>query len=297
MRFKEMVECTQADKILDQLLELLKLEKIEENIFRGNSQDLGFGNIFGGQVLGQALSAASQTVNDDRSAHSLHGYFMRPGDPARPIVYEVDCIRDGKSFTTRRVVAIQKGRAIFSMSASFQIEEAGFEHQDSMPDVPGPHEIKSEIEMALSVKDKIPLSIRDKILCVKPIEIRPVNPINPFSPSKEKPERYVWFKTVRKMPDDIAIHRYLLAYASDFGLVATALYPHGHTFWERAMQVASLDHAMWFHRDFRIDDWLLYAMESPSASKARGLSHGNIFTQDGRLVASTTQEGLIRYHG
>ena len=292
-----MVECTQADKILDQLLELLKLEKIEENIFRGNSQDLGFGNIFGGQVLGQALSAASQTVNDDRSAHSLHGYFMRPGDPARPIVYEVDCIRDGKSFTTRRVVAIQKGRAIFSMSASFQIEEAGFEHQDSMPDVPGPHEIKSEIEMALSVKDKIPLSIRDKILCVKPIEIRPVNPINPFSPSKEKPERYVWFKTVRKMPDDIAIHRYLLAYASDFGLVATALYPHGHTFWERAMQVASLDHAMWFHRDFRIDDWLLYAMESPSASKARGLSHGNIFTQDGRLVASTTQEGLIRYHG
>ncbi|MFO7559617.1 MAG: acyl-CoA thioesterase II [Desulfobacterales bacterium] len=277
-------------------MELLKLEKIEENIFRGNSQDLGFGNIFGGQVLGQALSAASQTVDADRSAHSLHGYFMRPGDPARPIVYEVDCIRDGKSFTTRRVVAIQKGRAIFSMSASFQIEEAGFEHQASMPDVQGPDEIKSEIEMALSVKEKIPISIRDKILCVKPIEIRPVNPINPFSPSKEKPERYVWFKTIHRMPDDIAVHRYLLAYASDFGLVATALYPHGHTFWERAMQVASLDHAMWFHRDFRIDDWLLYAMESPSASKARGLSHGNIFTQDGRLVASTTQEGLIRYH-
>ncbi len=291
-----MMECTPADNVLDQLLELLKLEKIEENIFRGNSQDLGFGNIFGGQVLGQALSAASQTVDADRSAHSLHGYFMRPGDPARPIVYEVDCIRDGKSFTTRRVVAIQKGRAIFSMSASFQIEEAGFEHQASMPDVQGPDEIKSEIEMALSVKEKIPISIRDKILCVKPIEIRPVNPINPFSPSKEKPERYVWFKTIHRMPDDIAVHRYLLAYASDFGLVATALYPHGHTFWERAMQVASLDHAMWFHRDFRIDDWLLYAMESPSASKARGLSHGNIFTQDGRLVASTTQEGLIRYH-
>lgn len=291
-----MMECTPIDNVLDHLLELLKLEKIEENIFRGNSQDLGFGNIFGGQVLGQALSAASQTVDADRSAHSLHGYFMRPGDPARPIVYEVDCIRDGKSFTTRRVVAIQKGRAIFSMSASFQIEEAGFEHQASMPDVQGPDEIKSEIEMALSVKEKIPISIRDKILCVKPIEIRPVNPINPFSPSKEKPERYVWFKTIHRMPDDIAVHRYLLAYASDFGLVATALYPHGHTFWERAMQVASLDHAMWFHRDFRIDDWLLYAMESPSASKARGLSHGNIFTQDGRLVASTTQEGLIRYH-
>jgi len=296
LRPKEMIECAALDNVLDELLELLKLEKIEENIFRGRSQDLGFGNIFGGQVLGQALSAASQTVDASRSAHSLHAYFLRPGDPTKPIVYEVDCIRDGKSFTTRRVVAIQKGRAIFSMSTSFQIEEEGFEHQASMPDVPGPQEIKSEVEMALTVKDKIPLSIRDKVLCAKPIEIRPVNPINPFSPTKEKPERYVWFKTIHKMPDDIAVHRYLLAYASDFGLVATALYPHGHTFWERAMQVASLDHAMWFHRDFRIDEWLLYAMESPSASKARGLSHGNIFTQDGRLVASTTQEGLIRYH-
>jgi acyl-CoA thioesterase II len=290
-----MTECVQYDDALDHLLGLLKLEKIEENIFRGNSQDLGFGNVFGGQVLGQALSAASQTVTPERGVHSLHGYFMRPGDPAKPIVYQVDCIRDGKSFTTRRVVAIQKGQAIFSLSASFQIQEEGFEHQESPPEVIGPEGLPSEIERAMQVKDKIPVSIRDKILCVKPIEIRPVNPINPFAPTREKPVRYAWFKTIHKMPDDIAVHKYLLAYASDFGLVATALYPHGHTFWEPAMQVASLDHAMWFHRDFRIDEWLLYVMESPSASKARGLCHGNIFTQDGRLVASTTQEGLIRY--
>lgn len=290
-----MTECVLYDDALDHLLELLKLEKIEENIFRGNSQDLGFGNVFGGQVLGQALSAASQTVTPERGVHSLHAYFMRPGDPAKPIIYQVDCIRDGKSFTTRRVVAIQKGQAIFSLSASFQIQEEGFEHQDAPPEVPGPEGLESEIERAMRVKDKIPVSIRDKILCVKPIEIRPVNPINPFAPTKEKPVRYTWFKTIHKMPDDISVHKYLLAYASDFGLVSTSLYPHAHTFWDPDMQVASLDHAMWFHRDFRIDEWLLYVMESPSASKARGLSHGNIFTQDGRLVASTTQEGLIRY--
>jgi len=290
-----MDQCTPVDNVLDELLALLKLEKIEENIFRGNSQDLGFGNIFGGQVLGQALSAATQTVAPERSAHSLHAYFLRPGDPEKPIVYTVDCIRDGKSFTTRRVVAIQKGRAIFSMSASFQIEEGGFEHQASMPDVPGPDGLVSELEMAKSVADKIPSSIRNQILCVKPIEIRPVNPINPFAPKKEKPVRYVWFKTIREMPDDLAVHKYMLAYASDFGLVSTSLYPHGHTFWDPQMQVASLDHAMWFHRDFRMDQWLLYVNESPSAGKARGLNHGSIFTQDGALIASTSQEGLIRF--
>lgn len=288
--------CTAVENVLDELLSLLKLEKIEENIFRGNSQDLGFGNVFGGQVLGQALSAASQTVPPERSAHSLHAYFLRHGDPAKPIIYEVDCIRDGKSFTTRRVVAIQKGRAIFSMSASFQVDEEGFEHQLEKPDIPGPEGILSELEMARKVEDKIPLSIRKQILCVKPIEIRPVNPVNPFAPKKMKPMRYVWFKTISKMPDDLSIHKYMLAYASDFGLVSTSMYPHGHTFWDPDMQVASLDHAMWFHRDFRMDDWLLYVIESPSASKARGLNHGHIFTRDGRLIASTSQEGLIRYH-
>lgn len=289
-----MEACIPADNVLEELLALLKLEKIEENIFRGNSQDLGFGNIFGGQVLGQALSAASHTVPAERSAHSLHAYFLRPGDPAMPIVYEVDCIRDGRSFTTRRVVAIQKGRAIFSMSASFQGDEDGFEHQADMPDVPGPEGFLSEIEMARRVADKIPAAIRNQILCIKPIEIRPVNPNNPFAPKKMEPRRYVWFKTIAKMPEDLSIHKYMLAYASDFGLVATSLYPHGKTFWDADMQVASLDHAMWFHRDFRMDEWLLYVIDSPSASRARGLNHGHIYTRNGRLIASTSQEGLIR---
>ena len=283
--------------VLEQLLELLKLEKIEENIFRGQSQDLGFGSVFGGQVLGQALSAAYQTVMSERQAHSLHAYFLRPGDATRPIVYNVDCIRDGKSFTTRRVVAIQKGRAIFNMSASFQIDEPGFEHQEDPPKVPGPDGIASDRERAKLVADKIPEQIRETILCKKPIEIRSINPMNPFAPEKLPGERYTWFKAIDRMPDNSAVHQYLLAYASDYGLVITSLYPHGHSFWEPDMQVASLDHAMWFHRDFRMDDWLLYVMKSPNAGRARGLCHGQIFTREGKLVASVAQEGLIRYHG
>jgi len=286
--------CVQGN-VLEELLKLLKLEKIEENIFRGQSQDLGFGNVFGGQVLGQALSAASQTVPDGRQAHSLHGYFMRAGDAKKPIAYTVDCIRDGKSFTTRRVVAVQKGRAIFSMAASFQIDEPGFDHQDEIPDVQGPDGLEPEMETARKLADHIPPGIREKILCEKPIEIRHVNPINPFKPEKRIPVKYVWFRAIGLLPDEMAVHHYLLAYASDFNLVGTSLYPHGHTFWEPSMQMASLDHAMWFHRDFRMDDWLLYAMESPSASRARGLSIGRIFTQDGRLVATVSQEGLIRH--
>jgi acyl-CoA thioesterase-2 len=289
--------CTETN-VLGELIKLLRLEKIEENIFRGQSQDLGFGAVFGGQVLGQALSAASQTVSEDRRAHSLHAYFLRPGDATRPIVYDVDCIRDGSSFTTRRVVAVQKGRAIFNMAASFHIDEPGFEHQDSFPqDVPDPESVKSELEMATRVKDKIPASVRDIILCRKPIEIRPVNPINPFAPEKRLPKRYVWFRADGNMPEDPAVHRCMLAYASDFGLVSTSLYPHAHSFWDTDMQVASMDHAMWFHRDFRMNDWLLYAMESPSAAGARGLSIGKIFNRDGAMVASTIQEGLIRYRG
>jgi acyl-CoA thioesterase-2 len=288
--------CVESD-VLEELLTLLKLEKIEENIFRGQSQDLGFGNVFGGQVLGQALSAAYQTVPPERRAHSLHAYFLRSGDATQAIVYNVDCIRDGKSFTTRRVVAIQKGRAIFSMSASFQKLEPGFDHQDRAPAVDGPEGLESELELALKVADKIPAGIRDKILCKKPIEIRPLNPINPFAPQKREPLRYTWFKAIDRLPDDPAVHQYLLAYASDFGLVATSLYPHGHSYWQLSMQVASLDHAIWFHRDFRMDQWLLYVMHSPHAANARGLSNGKIFTREGRLVASVTQEGLIRYHG
>ena len=282
--------------VLYDLLDLLKLEKIEENIFRGRSQDLGFGNVYGGQVLGQGLSAASQTVHESRSAHSLHAYFLRPGDANLPIVYEVDPVRDGKSFTTRRVKAVQKGSAILTLEVSFQVFEEGFDHQIEMPEVPGPDGIQPELERLRGLAGKIPPHLRDKLLYDKPIEFRHVNPVNPFAPEKRKAVRYSWFKTIHKMPDDISVHRYLLAYASDYGFVGTSLYPHGHTFWEPGMQVASLDHAMWFHRDFRLDDWLLYVMDSPSASFARGLNRGSIYTMDGRLVASTIQEGLIRYH-
>jgi acyl-CoA thioesterase-2 len=290
-----MTVCVQGN-VLEELLKLLKLEKIERNIFRGPSQDLGFGNVFGGQVLGQALSAACQTVTAERRAHSLHAYFMRPGVATKPIVYTVDCIRDGKSFTTRRVVAVQNGRAIFFMSASFQIDEPGFDHQDEAPRVSGPEGLEPDIEIARRLADKIPSGIREKILCAKPIEIRQANPVDPFAPRKMAPKKYVWFKAIDRMPDDFAAHQYMLAYASDFNLVATSLYPHGHTFWEPDIQAASLDHAMWFHRDFRMDDWLLYVMDSPNACKARGLSLGKIYTRDGRLVATVAQEGLIRYH-
>ena len=281
--------------VLEELLTLLKLEKIEANIFRGQSQDLGFGNVYGGQVLGQALSAASQTVPDGRHAHSLHGYFLRAGDATQPIVYTVDCIRDGKSFTTRRVVAVQKGRAIFSMAASFQIDEPGFDHQDEMPEVQGPDGLEAEIELFRKLADHLPSGTREKLLCEKPIEFRYVDPIDFLKPEKRPPQKYVWFRSISPLPDDRAVHQYLLAYASDFGLVGTSLYPHGRTFWDPKMQMASLDHAMWFHRDFQMDDWLLYAMQSPSASRARGLAIGRIFTRDGHLAATVSQEGLIRY--
>lgn len=288
-----MSECFQGN-VLDELLTLLDLEPIEQNIFRGQSQDLGFGNVFGGQVLGQSLSAASKTVDPLFQAHSMHGYFMRPGDATKPIVYTVDCIRDGRSFTTRRVVAVQNGRAIFSMSASFHKEETGFDHQETMPEIPGPDGIEPELEMAKRLAKQSPPRLFDKMLCKKPIEIRVVNPVNPFDPKIMPAEKFVWFRAISTIPEDIATHRYMLAYASDFHLVSTSLYPHGKSFWVPDMQVASLDHAIWFHRPFRMDDWLLYVMKSPSACEGRGMNIGKVFTRDGRLVATVAQEGLIR---
>ncbi len=288
-----MSECFQGN-VLDELLTLLDLEPIEQNIFRGQSQDLGFGNVFGGQVLGQSLSAASKTVNSLFQAHSMHGYFMRPGDATKPIVYTVDCIRDGRSFTTRRVVAVQNGRAIFSMSASFHREETGFDHQEEKPEIPGPDGIEPELEMAKRLARQSPPGLFDKLLCKKPIEIRVVNPVNPFDPKIMPPEKFVWFRAISTMPDDIATHRYMLAYASDFHLVSTSLYPHGKSFWVPDMQVASLDHAIWFHRPFRMDQWLLSVMKSPSACKGRGMNISKVFTRDGQLVATVAQEGLIR---
>ena len=280
--------------VLEDLLERLKLEKIEENIYRGASQDLGFGNVFGGQVLGQALSAASRTVDNDFTAHSLHGFFMRPGDATQPIVYTVDCIRDGRSFVTRRVVAVQKGRAIFSMASSFHRGDEGFDHQDPMPQVQGPEGLDSESEAAEKLRDKIPPQILEKLVCKKPIEVRVVDQMNPFDPKPMPPVKHLWFRAIDALPDDPAVHRYILAYASDFHLVSTALYPHGKTFWSPDMQVASLDHAIWFHRDFRMDDWLLHVIRSPSASGGRGLNFGSIYTRDGKLVASVAQEGVMR---
>ncbi|MEQ9319389.1 MAG: thioesterase family protein, partial [Polyangiaceae bacterium] len=218
------------------------------------------------------------------------------GDASKPIIYDVDCIRDGKSFTTRRVVAIQNGRAIFSLAASFQIQEPGFEHRAEMPEVPGPDELMSELDLAKKFADKIPEAFRKRALAERPIEVRPVQIVHPLKPRVGEPERQVWYRAAGEMPDAPSVHQYLLAYASDFNLLGSALMPHGVSWLSPGMQVASLDHAMYFHRPFRMDEWLLYAIDSPSASGARGLARGQFFTRDGVLVASTVQEGLIRQH-
>ncbi|MDY0131032.1 MAG: acyl-CoA thioesterase II [Desulforegulaceae bacterium] len=282
---------------LEKLILLLKLEKIEENIFRGKSEDLGFGSIFGGQVFGQSLSAAAKTIGKEKQAHSVHGYFLRPGNPELPVIYKVKNLRDGRSFSTRQVKAIQKGKIIFSMTASFHIEENGFEHQSSMPDLPVPENLVSDLEYLRKIKDKLPEPIRKKLIRDKPVEIRQVNPVDPFKPEKKEPFKYAWLKASGILPKDPLIHKLILAYASDFGFLPTSLYPHGQTFWGPEMAVASLDHSIWFHRKFKMDQWLLYSMESPSASGSRGFNRGQIFNKDGVLVASTAQEGLIRYKG
>ncbi len=281
-------------RVLSELVELLALERIEQNLFRGQSQDLGWGNVFGGQVLGQALSAAEQTVDPSRSVHSFHSYFLRTGDASKPIVYDVDCIRDGSSFTTRRVVAIQSGRSIFTMAASFQKHEPGFEHQARMPDAPPPEGLASEAELAARAADRIPAMLRERALAERPIEVRPVAPQDPLDPDRRPPQRQMWYRAAGRLPDRPSVHQYLLAYASDFNFLGTAMQPHGVSWLSPGMQVASLDHAMWFHRPFRFDEWLLYVVDSPSASGARGLVRGQFFTREGVLVASTLQEGLIR---
>jgi acyl-CoA thioesterase-2 len=281
--------------VLDELLHQLRLEQIEERIFRGQSQDLGWGAVFGGQVLGQAISAAAQTVPPDRHVHSMHAYFLRQGDARAPIVYEVEVARDGTSFTTRRVVAVQHGRPIFILSASFQGDEPGFDHAAAAPlDVVGPDDLLSEQQLAQQVADRIPEPLRPMALADRPIEIRPVTRWNLLKPTKLPPRRQLWYRASGRLPDDPAVHRYLLAYASDFNFLPTAMMPHGVSWVTPGMQVASLDHAMWFHRPFRFDEWLLYDVESPSASGARGLVLGRFYTRDGTLVASVAQEGLMR---
>ena len=279
--------------VLDDLITLLKLEQIEDNIFRGDSRDIGSAQVFGGQVLGQALSAAQHTV-EGRVAHSLHAYFLRRGDMSAPIVYEVDRARDGGSFSNRRVVAIQHGRPIFNLAASFQTPEQGLDHQADMPDVPGPDDLKDFSEIASDMLEKLPEKMRRYLTDKRPFDFRPVESMNLLEPRRQAPVRHVWIKTVDALPDDQALHQNLLAYVSDYELLGTSTLPHGMPFGRGKVIMASLDHALWFHREVRIDQWLLYAMDSPNASGARALARGQLFTDDGKLVASTVQEGLIR---
>ena len=284
---------TEMNPLLADLLRLLRLERLEENIFRGESRDIGGPRVFGGQVLGQALTAATYTV-DGRDVHSLHAYFLRAGDVKAPIIYEVDRARDGKSFSNRRVVAIQHGRPIFSLTASFQKWEEGLEHQVSMPDVPAPDTLGSIAEIEKNVLERLPDEMRRFLTQQRPFEIRPVNPVDLISTKPRKAQRHVWIRSLSQLPEDPDLHRNLLAYISDYQLVGTATLPHAVGFADSNVQMASLDHAMWFHRPFRVDQWLLYTMESPNASGARGLALGRFFTTEGVLVASAAQEGLVR---
>lgn len=281
-------------QVLTELLSLLTLERIELGYFRGQSQDLGLRNLFGGQVLGQALSAAQETVDPTRFVHSLHSYFLRAGDATKPVVYEVENLRDGRSFSARRIQAIQNGKTIFFMTASFQTEETGFEHQDKMPNVPGPEGLPSYADFIKEHQNFIPASVRSKFLAENPIEIRPVEQYNWVKPQASNTKCHMWIKTNGELPEDLRIHTYMLAYASDFHFLPTALMSHGKSHWQKNFQAATIDHAMWFHRPFKFDDWLLYAIDSPSATSGRGLVRGQIFNQAGDLVASSIQEGVIR---
>lgn len=280
---------------IEALLDILNLEALEHNLFRGRSPQVGWQRVFGGQVIGQALVAAQRTVAADRHVHSLHCYFLRPGDPSVPIIYEVDRIRDGGSFTTRRVVAIQHGAAIFSLAASFQIDEEGLEHQMPMPhNVPAPETLRSQREFLAAFGERVPELIRRYWERERPVEIRPVHVEHYTTRKKLPPCQHVWMRATGPVPDDRAIQAAVLAYLSDMTLLDTATFAHGRSVFDPELQMASLDHAMWFHRPHPLDDWLLYTQDSPSARGARGLSRGSIYSRDGRLVASVAQEGLIR---
>lgn len=283
-----------TNPLVHELVDLLALERLEDNLFRGASRDIGTKYVFGGQVLGQALSAAQRTVDDARRAHSLHAYFLRAGDIDAPIVYTVDRARDGKSFSVRRVVAIQHGQPIFNCAVSFQLEEPGVEHQLSMPEVPKPEDLDPPAPIPPEELAKIPVKLQRWLGRKGPFEFRHVYPRSELTPPKRPPYQQVWFRLADRAPDSPELHRAMLAYASDFHLIGTATFPHGISYFQHNVQMASLDHALWFHRPFRVDEWLLYACDSPTAQGARGLARGMIYTRAGTLVASTAQEGLIR---
>ena len=282
-------------KPLNELLNLLQLEKLEEGLFRGQSENLGLPQVYGGQVIGQALSAARYTVADERTVHSFHSYFLYPGDPEKPIIYDVENLRDGRSFSTRRVKAIQNGRPIFYLTASYHGDAPGFEHQNTMPDIPGPENFASESVLAARVADFLPEQLRKTFCGEKPFEMRPVIVVNPLKPEKTEAKQYLWFKANGALPDDQLIHQYLLAYASDWGFLVTALHPHGVSLLTPKFQLATIDHSIWFHRPFKMDEWLLFAIESPTASNTRGLVRGEIYNRQGDLVASAVQEGVMRF--
>jgi acyl-CoA thioesterase-2 len=276
------------------LLSILDLEPLEDNLFRGRSPQQAWQRVYGGQILGQALVAAVRTVEPERFAHSLHAYFLLPGDLERPIIYGVDRVRDGGSFTTRRVTATQHGRAMFVMSVSFHKSEPGLDHQMRMPDVPAPEDLPSEHDLKAKMIAELPEIMRKYWESERPIELRPVDVSRYFAREKRDPEQQIWMRANGRLPDDLALHQCVLAYASDFSLLDTALIAHGKLMFDKDIQMASLDHALWLHRPFRADDWLLYAQDSPSSHGARGFCRGSIFTRDGTLVASVAQEGLMR---
>lgn len=283
-----------SNRVVDELIELLTLERLEENLFRGQSRDIGTKYVFGGQVLGQALSAAQQTVDDARAVHSLHAYFLRAGDINAPIVFDVDRGRDGHSFSVRRVTAIQHGKPILVFASSFQKHEDGVSHQFHIPEVPQPEDVEPPQPPSPEVLSHLSAKMQRWLSRMGPFEMRPVYPRDELKPSKRPPYQQVWFRLSGPIGDDVNLHRAMLAYASDFYLLGTSTFPHGISYYQPTVQMASLDHALWFHRPFRIDDWLLYSLDSPSASGARGLARGSIYTRDGVLVASVAQEGLIR---
>jgi acyl-CoA thioesterase-2 len=285
-----------SDATVEDFLRLLDLEPIERTIFRGQNRDIGTGRVFGGQVLAQALVAARRTVADPvRHAHSLHGYFILAGDLSVPIVYLVDVLRDGGSFATRRVTAVQHGRAIFNLSASFHLGAVGVDHQRPAPEVPPPETLTPELERIRALADRIPETARAVLTQDRPLDFRPVNLPDPLNPEPLPPLRHTWFRTVGALPDDPLLHQAALAYASDYGLLATVLQPHAVGVRDPRVQVASLDHALWFHRSFRVDDWLLYEVDAPIATGGRGFARGRMYTREGLLVASSAQEGLTRW--
>jgi acyl-CoA thioesterase-2 len=287
-------EPSKTPSAIDNLLSILDLEPLEDNLFRGRSPQQSWQRVFGGQVLGQALVAAVRTVAPERVAHSLHAYFLLGGDPSRPILYSVERVRDGGSFSTRRVTAIQHGRPMFVMSVSFHKAESGLDHAGAMPKVPAPEELPSEQELKARFIAHLPESMRSYWERERPIELRPVDLSRYFAREPRRPEQYVWMRATGALPNDFPLHQCVLSYSSDFSLLDTALIAHGKLMFDKDIQLASLDHALWFHRPFRADEWLLYAQDSPSGHGARGFCRGSVFTRNGLLVASIAQEGLMR---